>query len=561
MPVYCRKCRQEVPDLLSTETSTQCPNCGAPISFKDGIPRTAARLLLKDGEETVGEFRVSGPVSIGKDKANYVQILHPTVALKHAEILPQAGGHVIKDLGSEKGTFINGKRVTEAPLKDGDEIKVGDTRFLFLHPQEAMLPGQDFAISYTRAQQDLDKVAASLSPENLAMTPGKTLTGEPAAVSTELVRLTKLYEIGRDLASAADLALVMERIMDATFENLEPSRAAILMKHPSTGELYTTVARTRKAGKERARIPISRTVVNATMTKKEAVLIADSGALKVGAENTLVRHGIRSALCVPFMFKGQPLGSIYADCLDLTKQFNEADLRFLAGIAGMAAAAIVNARLMAKVNQERELRVKLEQRVSDEGWSTGFAKLEAREVTVLALRLVGTAPLMESGQPEKVATLLQELLGILCDRIVATEGTIAGATGSTILAVWGLTRPRETDALSALRTAFDLRGMFVQLNASRATRNLRPIWMSFGLAAGKVLAGPMAFRGRQEPGLLGGPADGAFLLASQAKQNQILVASTVQAKLAAHLEATPADPVTVGTGDDPVQAFVAVNLR
>ena len=46
-------------------------------------------------------------------------------------IAPGEGGFVIRDQGSSNGTFVNGARVTEAPLRPGDEVSIGGTRFRF----------------------------------------------------------------------------------------------------------------------------------------------------------------------------------------------------------------------------------------------------------------------------------------------------------------------------------------------------------------------------------------------------------------------------------------------
>ena len=544
MPIYCRKCRQQVPDLPSTATSAQCPHCGAPINMKDGVARRPARLLLKDADETVGEFKITTVLTIGKDKANDVQILHPSVSLKHAHIKAHGGGFIVRDLQTPTGTFVNGQKITAAPLRDGDELKTGEVRFVFLHPAESLLPGQDFAIAYTQAAQDLDSVAACLPPEELAGSRPQAVDGQTVQdTAVELTRLAKVCEIGRELASSVDLALVLEKVMDALFENMNPSRAAILMKHATTGELYSTVVRTRKGGKERAKIPISRTVVNTSMTKREAILIADVGSLKAGQENTMVRHGIRSALCVPLLVKGQLLGCLYTDCLDAVKVFRETDLRFVMGIAGMASVAIVNARLMARLTQERELRLKLERRMGGEWWCTGLSGLEEKDVTVLALRLLGAGSILESSPSDKMALLVQELLGIIHDRIQAVDGSIVGVSGSTVVVVWGISHPRETDPTTGVRTAVDLRNMFMQLNASRSNRGLRPIWMSYGMAMGRVLVGPAAFRGRSEPALVGTAAEVATRLAARATQGQILVASSTLRRIHGKIESVEAEPL------------------
>lgn len=556
MPIYCRKCRKEVPDLLATETSTQCPSCGAPISFKDGIPRASARLLLKDGDETRGEFQINQTISIGKDKASYVQILHPTVSLKHAEIQPSGANYLLRDLGSQAGTFLRGQKVTEATLADGDEFKVGEIRFVFLNPPEQLLPGQDFAISYTVSTQDVQNVTAAVSPEKISVPPAKS--GETLTLNHELQRLARVFEIGRELAGCTDLALVLETVMEAVFENVSPSRAAILLKHPSTGELYTTVARTAKTGKQRAHISISRSVVNEAMHRKDALLIADTGALRVGDEHTIRRQGIRSALCIPLMFKGSALGCIYMDSLDLTKMFNESDLRLVAGIGGMAAVAVINARLIARVGQEEKLRRELESRRAGDGWSAGMTGLAVKEVSVLVLRLAGAGQLLDGNHPERVATLLQELLGILVDRLNPHEGLVAGMHGSSIVAVFGLHGPTAS-APAAVRAALETQAMFGQLNAARQKRSLRPIWMSYAIATGRTLAGQAAFRGRAEPSLVGGALVVAQQLAAHAEVNQLLLAESTYEAAKSIVEARKVGPV--GPGDEAVVAYEASGLK
>src|SRR5689334_7527333 len=102
------------------------------------VPRSTPRLLLKDGDETRGELPVTGALAIGKDKANDVQLLHPTVSLKHAEIFAKGRGFAIRDVGSEAGTTVNGKRITEKALSDGDEIHCGQIRFVYLASAEAV---------------------------------------------------------------------------------------------------------------------------------------------------------------------------------------------------------------------------------------------------------------------------------------------------------------------------------------------------------------------------------------------------------------------------------------
>jgi adenylate cyclase len=49
----------------------------------------------------------------------------------HTEIMADESKFILTDLGSTNGTFVNGKRVAEAELKDGDTIEIGKVALRF----------------------------------------------------------------------------------------------------------------------------------------------------------------------------------------------------------------------------------------------------------------------------------------------------------------------------------------------------------------------------------------------------------------------------------------------
>jgi pSer/pThr/pTyr-binding forkhead associated (FHA) protein len=51
-----------------------------------------------------------------------------TVSRTHAELRHKAGRWFIRDLGSKNGTWLNGRRVREAPVARGDVLRLGSLR-------------------------------------------------------------------------------------------------------------------------------------------------------------------------------------------------------------------------------------------------------------------------------------------------------------------------------------------------------------------------------------------------------------------------------------------------
>jgi len=64
-----------------------------------------------------------------------VQIDEPGIAPRHAEIhLVDGKLLLLKDLGSESGTLLNGDPVGETMLGSGDEIRIGSCRWMLQAP-------------------------------------------------------------------------------------------------------------------------------------------------------------------------------------------------------------------------------------------------------------------------------------------------------------------------------------------------------------------------------------------------------------------------------------------
>lgn len=88
----------------------------------------AGSLMLPTGQRfTLGEY----PVSVGRKPECNIVLADPNVSRNHAEIRPHGEGFVLVDLGSTNGTKVNGVKVSQQPLRDGDEISFGNTRIRF----------------------------------------------------------------------------------------------------------------------------------------------------------------------------------------------------------------------------------------------------------------------------------------------------------------------------------------------------------------------------------------------------------------------------------------------
>jgi hypothetical protein len=66
-----------------------------------------------------------GSLLIGRHPVNDLTLQEPTVSRVHAWIHRVNGVDCVEDLGSRHGTFVCGRRVDRAPLREGDWVRFG----------------------------------------------------------------------------------------------------------------------------------------------------------------------------------------------------------------------------------------------------------------------------------------------------------------------------------------------------------------------------------------------------------------------------------------------------
>ena len=99
-----------------------------------GVARPArmrAFLALEDGSGR-REFPLDkDQVTIGRLPESDITIPDPGASRNHAEVRSGENGYTLVDVGSTNGTMVNGRRVREHQLEDGDRITIGRTTLAF----------------------------------------------------------------------------------------------------------------------------------------------------------------------------------------------------------------------------------------------------------------------------------------------------------------------------------------------------------------------------------------------------------------------------------------------
>ncbi len=70
-------------------------------------------------------------LQVGRDPTNRLVLSDVSVSRTHAEIFFKGGMTRVRDLGSSNGTFVDGTRVTDSALYDGQSVRIGSVGFTY----------------------------------------------------------------------------------------------------------------------------------------------------------------------------------------------------------------------------------------------------------------------------------------------------------------------------------------------------------------------------------------------------------------------------------------------
>ncbi|PRP90598.1 Transcriptional regulatory protein QseF [Enhygromyxa salina] len=103
------------------------------------------RLLILSGELRGREVEiVKGEITLGRSRQCEVVLPDDSVSRVHAEIRREQDRYRLLDRGSTAGTFLGGSRISDAFLRPGDELRLGqvELRFVTRDRQPELLPSE-----------------------------------------------------------------------------------------------------------------------------------------------------------------------------------------------------------------------------------------------------------------------------------------------------------------------------------------------------------------------------------------------------------------------------------
>jgi len=291
--------------------------------------------------------------SIGRDPSNALPIADLSLSRRHCLIKLEGGQFTLSDLESFNGTFVNGVPVNVRVLEHGDQIKVGDSLFVFLTED-----GEDSKPSNVVELDEGD--FGTRSTVRLRVEDALYLNSERVlAQLPESQRMTRdlnaLLNISTAVNSVRGVEPLRQRLLELLFEVIPAEFGAIVLTADDGVDLNSIFALTRQSDLAQP-LHVSGTVVRRVLRERVAILSSDvAGNEDFGSAQSLVASETRSLLCVPLTLFDKALGVLYLGTSNREAGFDEDHLQLATAAASVAAVAFENARRTERLQNENLL--------------------------------------------------------------------------------------------------------------------------------------------------------------------------------------------------------------
>ena len=132
---FCSNCGNSLQDdttLSLSPIEVEDEAAEAPPAPQSELEPGQALLVVLRGPNAGSKFLLDQDVAaVGRHPDSDVFLDDVTVSRRHAELRREDGKHVIRDVGSLNGTYVNRRRVEEALLANEDELQIGKFKLTY----------------------------------------------------------------------------------------------------------------------------------------------------------------------------------------------------------------------------------------------------------------------------------------------------------------------------------------------------------------------------------------------------------------------------------------------
>ncbi|MEC9071655.1 MAG: FHA domain-containing protein [Myxococcota bacterium] len=130
---------QRITELDEDDAGDETMMLELPDPEQDGATAGRVNWLIGVGGDMVGKrFHIGDQtITIGRATSNYIQTSDAQASRTHCQLRAQGDTIVALDMNSSNGTLVNGEKMSEVVLSEGDTISIGAAAFTFRRSLDA----------------------------------------------------------------------------------------------------------------------------------------------------------------------------------------------------------------------------------------------------------------------------------------------------------------------------------------------------------------------------------------------------------------------------------------
>lgn len=401
-----------------------------------------------------------------------------------------------------------------------------------------------------------DYVMKPFYPEDMERAISKSLaearlTREKEALTNRLIQanrdlqgrlqeLNVLSNIGRRVASLADMDQLMPRVVEAAIQITGAEQGAIYLLQD--GQLIPKARKRSRGGVSKVESSIAGTPIASHVIKsKQPIIVSTEEA------NGFMVNGVVSGAYVPLILGQDVIGVLGVENTSLKKPFSQHHSGLLCTLSDYVSIALANARNHEALRQTKEMekqqiRGTFERLVSPAVVNHALNAPEEvkpggcrKEVSVLFADVQSYSRWSEEAKPETVVETLNHYLSIAADVIMEWGGTLDKFNGEGIMAIFNAPDEQPDHVYRAVDAALDL---------MRTAQDIPPInghklTFSIGVQVGDAVVGYIGAEKAMNYTAIGDVITLGKRLQEYAAPGQILVEEAVIKRLGAVAQARP----------------------
>ncbi|MBI3653375.1 MAG: FHA domain-containing protein [Acidobacteria bacterium] len=510
---------------------------------------------------------------IGRAVENNDLILNDEKISRWHALLRRVGNtHLLIDLNSANGTFVNGKQIKEHLLADKDTISVGSYSLFYYQETISSIQVQDIKLGHTIVMRTPSEYMSSLSgplvADLSALNTKDELLSELTTLKKKAETLVNIFELNKLLSSVFSLENIFEKLSEMIFRLTPADRFIVLLKHSFSDELQPFMSKFREEEDQQsgANISISKTVLDTVLKDRVSLLSSDAQAdSRLAMAHSIILDRIHSIICAPLLSQDAVLGVIYLDCHNQLQLLEAADMELLNALAATVSMAIDNATTHKQLVKEalaRETygRFMPEHVVNEILANPGAFSLGGtnQEVTVLFSDIRGFTSIAETMPPETLIQLLNKYFSSVTPLIFKHHGLLDKYMGDGMMALFGVPQPQDDAALNAVTAAVEMIRQVQRLNNDLKNDGLPEISIGIGINTGKATVGYIGSEQRTDYSAVGDAVNLAARLEKQAQASQIVISETTLKNMGSVYPVRFLDEREIKGKKDPVRLYEVI---